>query len=249
MAKKRHKRVIAGLAIFWSIVLGLQFYNMEAGGFDATLLESSARLKVADSGSTLSFTPSPDTARVGRIFYPGALVEPEAYAPLARAVAEAGYRTVIIKLPWRLAPFERHHKELFKRTLALMARHPHTRWVVGGHSKGGKLATLFAGAHPLAASGLLLVGTSHPRRMDLSSLSMDVTKVYGSEDGLASEAEVKQFANNLPDHTHWVRITGGNHRQFGWYGYQFGDSEAHISRERQQQLTTATALEQLQRIQ
>lgn len=78
---------------------------------------------------------------------------------------------------------------------------------------------------------------------------MDVTKIYGTEDGLASEAEVKLFAGNLPPNTHFVRIEGGNHSQFGWYGWQFMAGTPTISQEDQHQQTVAAVLEQLHRLQ
>ena len=38
-----------------------------------------------------------------------------------------------------------------------------------------------------------------------------------------------------------IKITGGNHSQFGWYGDQGGDNAATISREEQQnQIFNAT---------
>jgi pimeloyl-ACP methyl ester carboxylesterase len=79
-------------------------------------------------------------------------------------------------------------------------------------------------------------------------LRLDVTKVYGSEDGLASEEEVTRYTANLPDATHWVRIEGANHTQFGSYGWQLGDDRAQITRAEQQTATVHAILEQLQRV-
>jgi hypothetical protein len=74
-----------------------------------------------------------------------------------------------------------------------------------------------------------------------------VTKIYASEDGLASVAEVEANAYLLPSDTEWVLIEGGNHAQFGYYGWQFGDSRAQISREKQQALTLSAVLVALER--
>lgn len=41
----------------------------------------------------------------GLIFYPGALVDPAAYAPLLRAVADRGFTAVIVPMPLDLAVF------------------------------------------------------------------------------------------------------------------------------------------------
>ncbi len=185
---------------------------------------------------------------VGLLSYPGALADPEAYAPIAEAVAEAGYEVVVLNLPVRLAPFERHREQLTQRTRVFVRGEGERReWVIGGHSKGGKLAAQFARDHADDIVGLLLVGTSHPREDDLSGLALDVTKGYGSEDGLASE-EVDRFRSNLPETTHWTRIEGGNHAQFGWYGWQLGDGRATIRRTEQQAATIRSILDQLRRV-
>jgi|GEM_PF-1985758 len=39
------------------------------------------------------------------------------------------------------------------------------------------------------------------------------------------------MVGNVPPDTAWVVIAGGNHSQFGWYGFQSGDEPATISRE------------------
>ncbi|MEX2456708.1 MAG: alpha/beta hydrolase, partial [Balneolaceae bacterium] len=57
------------------------------------------------------------------------------------------------------------------------------------------------------------------------------------------------FAINLPPEMHRVRIAGGNHRQFGYYGYQFGDSSADIPRLKQQDIMIDAILKQLKRVQ
>ncbi|MBA3890466.1 MAG: hypothetical protein H0X64_08040 [Gemmatimonadaceae bacterium] len=50
----------------------------------------------------------------------------------------------------------------------------------------------------------------------------------GTRDGLASPAEVRGNAGLLPAHTRWIWIEGGNHFQFGWYGFQpRGSAGAH----------------------
>lgn len=247
--RRNRRRFRIGLLGFWGIVVAWLLWNMQAQGVDDMVLTSDGSVTVSVFADRITFTPTVDTMGAGLLFYPGALVDPNAYAPLARAVAEAGYPVVIVETPYRSAPFERHHAELFDRTQRLIAADTSERaWIIGGHSKGGKLAALFARDHAPLIDGLLLVGTSHPREDDLSALRLDVTKVFGSNDGLASEAEVRQFASNLPPSTHWERIEGGNHRQFGYYGWQLGDGTALISRDEQQAHLLAAVLRQLERV-
>jgi pimeloyl-ACP methyl ester carboxylesterase len=137
-------------------------------------------------------------------------------------------------------------KAVFDETLTLIKSFPVTiNWVLAGHSKGGAMASEFAGIYPNKLSGLLLIGTSHPRRVDLSNLTIPVTKVHASEDGLASVEEVKEFSVNLPNHTNFVLVEGGNHSQFGYYGFQLGSGTATISRKEQQQQLLNASLELL----
>ncbi len=237
------------LATFWIIAFAWLFYSLQARGFDASVLESDGDVQVNVTNETIAFKPLTDPSSVGLIFYPGALVDPDAYAPFARAVAEAGYFVTIVKVPFGMDLFDWQSAEVVARTEAIIAEEvDQTAWIVGGHSRGAKMAAQLASEHPELFKGLLLVGTSHPRENDLSHLQLDVVKIYGSADGLASEEEVEAFAGNLPASTHFVRIDGGNHRQFGYYGWQLGDGQASIDRATQQQQTVDAILAQLRRV-
>lgn len=71
----------------------------------------------------------------------------------------------------------------------------------------------------------------------LSDRTLPVLKIYGSEDGVADEADILANRGNLPATAEVVRIAGANHAQFGYYGFQFGDNRATISRAEQQAKT------------
>jgi pimeloyl-ACP methyl ester carboxylesterase len=251
--RERFRRIHRTVRTLWVtlgiLTLAALFLSVRATGFDAAILRSDERVRVNESRHVLSFTPTGPMQPAALLFFPGGLVEPTAYAPMARAVAEEGYPVHLVKLPFRAAPLEAHQKAVFARIRSLIAGSPAiNRWIVGGHSRGGALAARFARDNADRIDGLLLVGTSHPRRFDLSHLKLDVTKVYATNDGLASEAEVKEYARNLPEGTHWVRIEGGNHAQFGWYGFQLGDQKATISRSEQQRKLVDATLAALQRV-
>jgi pimeloyl-ACP methyl ester carboxylesterase len=98
---------------------------------------------------------------------------------------------------------------------------------------------------PADASALVLIGTTHPREDDLSSLRIPVTKVYASNDGVAPPHRVLANKRLLPEHAKWVEIKGGNHSQFGHYGHQFLDGTATITRVAQQEITRAALLQSL----
>ena len=81
--------------------------------------------------------------------------------------------------------------------------------------------------------------------MDLSSLTIPVTKIVGTRDGLATPDEVQQNAPLLPRHTRWVWIEGGNHSQFGWYGFQPLDRRPRVAASTQRSVMIQAVLDVL----
>jgi pimeloyl-ACP methyl ester carboxylesterase len=128
----------------------------------------------------------------------------------------------------------------------VIAGHPAVaHWVVSGHSLGGALAARTVHSRPADIAAVVLIGTTHPKRDDLSALRMPVTKVYASNDGVAPYDRVQATKHLLPAHTKWVEIRGGNHSQFGHYGHQLLDGKPEITRAAQQAATRAAILEAL----
>jgi pimeloyl-ACP methyl ester carboxylesterase len=119
--------------------------------------------------------------------------------------------------------------------------------VVEGHSRGAVVASAFAAQQPRLA-GVVLIGTSHPRDVDLSGLAVPVTKIVGTRDGLASPHEVERNAGLLPAQTRWVWVEGGNHSQFGWYGFQPMDRRPRIPAAEQRAIMTRAVLDLLQAV-
>jgi pimeloyl-ACP methyl ester carboxylesterase len=117
--------------------------------------------------------------------------------------------------------------------------------VLGGHSRGAVVATSIAAAGGRNLGGVVLIGTSHPRDVDLSALGVPVTKIVGTRDGLASPEEVRQNASLLPGHTTWIWVEGGNHSQFGWYGFQPLDRRATIPAAAQREIMIEGVLDLL----
>jgi len=194
------------------------------------------------------FTPASDAKTSTLIFFPGSLVDPRAYAPLASSVAAAGYPVLVVELPRRGAFGGAESASLRMRIAAAMSSIPaHHAVVIGGHSRGAVVASSVA-ARESRLAGLVLIGTSHPRDVDLSGLKMPVTKIVGTRDGLASPEEVEQNAALLPAHTRWIRIEGGNHSQFGWYGFQPLDRRPRIAADEQHAIMISAVLDLLHAI-
>jgi len=222
--------VTAGIAVTvifvgWSLVA----YRAAPAARRASRPDGAVAVRHADG--IWDFTPArgAPAPTVALVFFPGALVDPVAYAPLARAAAEAGFPAHIVELPRRGAFGGAEDPALWARLRTVRGRaEAPRRWVVAGHSRGGVVASQAAARGDDGLAGLVLVGTSHPRDVDLSGLTVPVTKVVGTRDGLASRGEVEANRHLLPAATRWIWVEGGNHSQFGWYGFQPGDRRATI---------------------
>jgi predicted esterase len=244
------------IRIIW-ITFGILFIlwmlnSFRAQGFDRAVLESDEIVTVEDTNQFLHFQPNKNQQPIGFIFFPGGMVAPEAYAPMSRAISDRGFNVFIVKLPFGSAPLATQEASVMEQALHIMdANDMIQNWVVGGHSRGAAIASRFAYLHGESFEGLILIGTSHPKEeaFDLSNTTLAVTKIYATNDGLASVEEVEANAQYLPDNTTWVEIEGGNHSQFGYYGSQLGDHTATISREQQQELTVDAILSALNSVQ
>lgn len=185
----------------------------------------------------LAFMPRSDASGVGLVLYSGGYVDPRAYAPAALALAERGHLVVLPRMPFGLA-----FSNVDAATFARVAYPTVRRWVVGGHSLGGVVAALHARNHQDTVSGLVLWASYPADDTDLSPSGLRVTSISGTRDGLTTQARLEATDRLLPPSASRVRIEGGNHAQFGWYGEQEGDLAATLERTEQQERTvTATA--------
>ena len=174
----------------------------------------------------ISFTPKNIEATKGFIFYPGAKVEPESYAPLCRRIAEQGYEVVIVNMPMNLAVFSYNRGEKVIDEYSNIKK-----WVVGGHSLGGTMAAKFASENS-AVDGVVLL-SSYPIGDELKSMGKEVLSIWGSKDGIVNFEKLIKSKEKLPEDTTYVEIEGANHSQFGDYGEQRGDDTPIINREEQ----------------
>lgn len=249
----KFRKIIRTVWIAFGILFTLWMANsFRAQGVDQDILENDEKITVEETGQFISFSPNLNQQSTGFIFFPGGLVQPEAYAPMSRAIAEQGYDVIIIKLPFGFAPFASQEESVMNEALKIIQLDSANQyWVVGGHSRGAAIASRFAYSFGELFEGLVLIGTSHPKESVFSLLNtnLSVTKIYASNDGLASVEEVEANAIYLPEDTNWVLIEGGNHSQFGYYGNQLGDNSASITREEQQAQTVDAILQVLKNIQ
>lgn len=212
-------------------------------------LATDGPVKVQARDTHWTFERTQRTFDTGLLFFAGALVDPVAYAPLARRIAEAGYPVVLVALPRRGAFGGADGAEVLNRGIGATTDLPQVaRWVIAGHSRGGAVAARLALTRAPSFAGLILIGTSHPRDFSLAATLLPVTRIYGTRDTVADVEKLARTRANLPPDLHDVRIDGGNHSQFGYYGFQPGDWPATISRDEQQRITTEAILGVLQAV-
>lgn len=174
--------------------------------------------------------PGESKKGVSVIFYPGARVPAKAYAPSALEIARGGYEVYLVKMPLNLAILG------WKRAgEVISSRNQDRKWVVTGHSMGGAMAARFTSKTDYPVSGLVLWAAYPPEGARFSS-SLDVLSISGGRDEIISKEKFERSRQQLPQSAEFLEIEGGNHSQFGWYGFQSGDGEATISRWRQTEL-------------
>lgn len=233
--------------IAWAIISTSWLLNSyRTQGVAQSLLISDAKVTVESSREALAFLPRA-AASSGLLFIVGAGVSAEAYAPLLRPIAEQGHPVFVVRLPYSIAPLERHQRTAIERGRLILKSHEEVaRWVIAGHSLGGALASRMAADGAGKITAVVLIGTSHPKTIDLSHSRLSFTKVYASNDGIATVAMIKATRDLLPRTTRWIEIEGGNHSQFAHYGHQLFDGSPTITREQQQEKTRMAVLASLE---
>ena len=209
-------------------------WSFQAHGVQAEVGQSDGLVTVSRSDGVWRFVPVDVPSGAGVVLLPGGLVSPRAYFPLARSLATKGHHLVVVELPFRTAPTAAMERDALERARRAMAETGSAvSWALAGHSRGAAIATRQIGRSGGAFAGLILIATTHPK-VDLSSLSLPVLKIGGTEDCVAPRERAELTVDLLPAETRWEWITGANHAQFGWYGRQLKDCRATISRSRQQ---------------
>ncbi|MFT9367067.1 alpha/beta fold hydrolase [Paenibacillus polymyxa] len=221
----------------WKILLGILIVIVLIAGWGAwkvftpyqpdetaaaALAEIADTVKVNEREHWLSFEPAKRSGS-GVILYPGALVKPESYAPLARRLAEKGHHVIIGKMPLNLA--------LISPDLAneVLKAYPEEAFVIGGHSLGGVMAARYAAAHSDQIKGVFFLASYPDNKGNLKDKNLPVISLLGSDDGVIQMKNVQSGRTYLPANTLYFTVEGGNHAQFGSYGAQKGDNPAKIS--------------------
>src|SRR6058998_2106933 len=157
-----------------------------------------------------------------------------AEGPLLVAVAEAfvsrGIAVLRCDLPFRQARARgapspagaARDREGLRAALRVLAEHAGGRLFLGGHSYGGRQASILLAAEPALASALLLQSYPlHPpgrprdlRIAHLPDLRLPTLFVHGTTDTFGSLAEVDKARALIPGRTVFLPVSGGH--DLGW---------------------------------
>ena len=229
---------LLGVALVAAILWGIQWATYARPPLPEAIeaLESDEVVRITDE-PWLTFTPRHSTPTTAFIFYPGGRIDPRGYATLMRDIASKGYLVVVPEMPLNMAAF---NPSIASDIIASYPEMDH--WVIGGHSVGGAMAAQYTGNHGDMIEGLAIWASYPPKSSDLSGLDIPVVSIYGSRELRVNDASVGERKHLLPDDTHYVRIEGGDHHQFGSYEIDPADHLATISRESQHQRIIAATL-------
>lgn len=205
------------------------FYRADAVALAATYSDDTVTVQKTEYG-WLFDGPSEDRAL---IFYPGAKVEAESYAPLLHRLSEKGIDVCLVRMPCNLAILG------VNKATDVMDMYDYSEWYIGGHSMGGAMAARYASDNPDRLTGLIMLA-AYPTS-SLSS-SLNVISITGSEDGVIDRDNLIEGRVYItgPYTEHVIR--GGNHAQFGSYGLQDGDGTSYISTRDQIEETVSVIL-------
>ncbi|MCR5415940.1 MAG: alpha/beta hydrolase [Pseudobutyrivibrio sp.] len=239
-SKITKKRLITVVLIAVIVLIGVnRFYSYVDDYYQATdnawsyINNPAEDVSVTYVDNTIVFAP--DDPIAGFIFYPGGLVETEAYAPLMEQLAENGVECILVEMPFYLAMFDANGAR------GIQAKYPEiSEWYIGGHSLGGAMASLYAHRHVSEYEGLVLLASYSTK--DFSNEDIRVLSIYGSEDGVLNRENYEKNKANLPDDFDEVIIPGGCHGYFGDYGMQAGDGKPSITVDEQTEITVENIL-------
>lgn len=168
------------------------------------------------------------------IFYPGAKVEYDSYAPMMHGLAENGIDCFLLEMPLNMAFFGAD------KASSIIENYDYSNYYLSGHSLGGVVASSFANENADKVKGVVLFASYPSSKMDDE---LKLLSIYGSDDGVLNLEAYGENKVNWPRESEEYVIEGANHAGFAYYGAQEGDNNASITPEEQQEIAIHKILE------
>ncbi len=226
----RKKKIILPISIVLGVILllvgafGIYFGSYYRAKLPADTLQSSEGVLVIEEDEYIAFQPT-GAYTDALIFYQGAKVAEEAYAPMLKQIAEGGVLCFLVKMPLNFALFDIDAAEEIMEDYDGEG----LDWYLSGHSLGGSMAAMHASENPFQCKGVVLFASYSTKPLE----GLEVLSIYGDKDEVLNLEKHEENETNLPVGFTEVVIEGGNHANFGYYGAQKGDGEATIPKEEQ----------------
>jgi hypothetical protein len=173
---------------------------------------------------------SPEDSKVGVIWFPGGLVDPRSYSPLASLVSQRYGIPVVIPIFANDIAMAFGGCDTGRLDMARAQFGSVEQWIYAGHSLGGVGATIDVWTalqeqpqqnNSDVVGGLVLMGADIQQgdcgEIDFSDTDFPMAIVTGSEDGILNRT---RFEENLPlasNATLFLDIFGATHGDFGSY--------------------------------
>lgn len=232
--------VVLAPIVFTAATIGRMQLNPALPGpaAEAALVSGDA-VRVSTDDDWLVFEPQAP-AGIGVVFYPGANCDVRGYAPVLRALAEAGYTVVGVQMPLRLSLLAADAADEVPPAFPEIER-----WILMGHSMGGAVGGGYVHDHPEAVAGAILLD-AYPLESDsLADAGVPVWHVHRARPDGTPSAKFVKMRHVYPADSTWVPIPGGNHMQFGSFVGGTYDEEwpAEIDEAAQLELVKAAVLD------
>ncbi len=241
------KKKIISIILLIIILIGVgaftyyvsDYYHADSRAMVA--LNSTDSYIVQNTVDFITFTPTSNQSTTGVIIYPGAKVQAESYTVIASQLANNGYTTIIVKMPFNLAFFGTN-----KANDVIKNHQEISSWVICGHSLGGVFASDYAVNNQDKINGVIYLA-AYPSS-NASNATFKALSIRGSLDGFTLSEDISANLGKFPVNTTFITIEGGNHYNYGDYGIQAGDNNSTITREEQQNQTIKAILQFLKTI-
>ena len=173
--------------------------------YDAMESDSAVTVKTVveeawkESNFYYAFEPNKVDPTTGFIIYPGAFVDPIAYAPPAHEIAAEGYLVIIVKMPNDLSIFGAN-----RANKIISAYDEIEKWIIGGHSMGGSSACSYAKDFTENVVGVVLWASYPTEIFRIDDKDLKAISIYGTKNPNLENFEAS--AEHLPPDTPFVKI-------------------------------------------
>lgn len=216
-------------------IYGLDFYHAEEH------MDYARGVKIKRNFGYMEYG-DPEFAKVGFMFYPGGKVGLNVYGELMTRIASKGYFCVVCGMPVNLAILNPNAADKYIKMYK--EKYPEiTTWYIGGHSLGGLVACKHAINRPGVYEGVVFLASHPDKDDDMNKTDLRALSIYGSIDSVLNRERYEANYDNFKKGMREIVIDGGNHGNFGTYGFQNGDHTSRIDRIEQINITAKAIVE------